>query len=568
MNNSISRLGPVSGVLAVTIWVAYSASSCRAESRRHSDPAESTAAEASSPENASALLHGSVVNNEGEPVAGAVVRAVLPYLNQSVKAVTDRDGKFVLNCGDREKFEQASARTPEFEAKLVASAAELGSDFRNVTLAKLANTQLDFQLTKIVPITGHILGSNGQPLKEITITVESVGIPAGGIDAYIRSVKQNGSLLAATIADTWYGAGLADAETETDAEGRFTLNGYGANRIIQLSIGGKGRKWAESIYVVTRHRINRDSESGILDAQTKHYFANFVHRCQSDQPRRREPDFAQSPLAQEPPATPTAIPSATPQNTISRLDLGLAGPMMLRLQQIADEKDFVRESYRQLLGREPTEHEVEQYLDGSEKNRSGFLLALVIQSDRFRTTPIALLRGLRSWDLPPVDSRLAIVRLTRMPGRRTRAELVPSLLIYEDGTVVLPERLPTAAKVQQITGAELDALRKEIVDEHSFFELSTALMNEMEQLNRRVPDFDFQVNFWNSPTTEIWIRRDGEWKAVSSFLDAWKRAEEKGTLPERITKLIAIDRELQEVMIRVRDMDSQTEKDETHERSK
>jgi hypothetical protein len=138
----------------------------------------------------------------------------------------------------------------------------------------------------------------------------------------------------------------------------------------------------------------------------------------------------------------------------------------------------VRQAYKELLARDATPQDVEAFLKESNK-RGSLMLDLAATSNRFWLTPENILSRLEAthWEIPPNRSQLVMARFTKQAIRRTGGAIIPDLLIYEDGSVVIPAPKGRTAITGHLTATELKEIRDEIKDQQQFFAIAPLRTN-------------------------------------------------------------------------------------------
>ena len=187
-------------------------------------------------------VSGHVLDPSGKPQSGAKL-VLLGWRDETTDlGTTGSDGRFKVEVpADRRAL------------RLVARAEGGGIDFIHLGQAD-ADKEIELHMVKDNAVRGRIVDSQGKP-------VAGANVVATGINVYANE------LLDAALADwkwkelnhgfprgvkwLWHNPGVLPAAT-TDAEGRFTLGGVGAERVVTLRVRGKG--WVESEITV----VNRD----------------------------------------------------------------------------------------------------------------------------------------------------------------------------------------------------------------------------------------------------------------------------------------------------------------------
>jgi RNA polymerase sigma factor (sigma-70 family) len=202
-------------------------------------------------------LSGRVLGPDGKPVAGA--RLHVPRLKGDradpdavVEAVVN---EHVGNAGPDGRF---TVRLPPARYAprpyVIATAPGLGVDWAELAPGGPGPGGLTLKLPADVPITGRVVSTEGKPLRGVRVRVLGVYTPPEGrLETFFtiwRSKSADHALGVST--KRLYGSvpGL-DPPVRTDAAGRFSLRGLGAERIVAVGLDGAGIARAEP-FVVTR----------------------------------------------------------------------------------------------------------------------------------------------------------------------------------------------------------------------------------------------------------------------------------------------------------------------------
>jgi beta-lactamase regulating signal transducer with metallopeptidase domain len=190
------------------------------------------------------VLHGQVVGPDGKPMAGATVIASRPlpatygisYAYDRVnrryeikRTTTDAEGRYNLDFGDP---------AAENEVRIVATAPGLGVGY--------GLKGKPIQLTKgDQPINGRLVDLEGRPAAGVRVRLDAVYAPTPGSPL---DTKDPGSLSNRMILD---GEPLLPGGVETDADGRFHIEGLGRDVVASLRLSGPTVA-TKSIRVLTR----------------------------------------------------------------------------------------------------------------------------------------------------------------------------------------------------------------------------------------------------------------------------------------------------------------------------
>ena len=151
----------------------------------------------------------------------------------------DADGRFNL-----------SINPPGIDLYLAAYAAGFGLDWVNLSERK-GSHEVTLRLPKDVPITGRVVNTEGKPVAGVAVFA-AVAVPINDkLDDYLSGWLTN---LTDTLSSQRRMFGPLDGITgavKTDKEGRFSLHGCGAERIVTLIFSGGGVA-RSMLYVINR----------------------------------------------------------------------------------------------------------------------------------------------------------------------------------------------------------------------------------------------------------------------------------------------------------------------------
>ncbi|HEX5443656.1 MAG TPA: M56 family metallopeptidase, partial [Pirellulales bacterium] len=215
--------------------------------------AESASAPSATAEDTSHVtLRGLVLDPTGKPFGGAKLFLSYPIVNdlkEQLLGESGKDGRFEFPI-DRNSFDVSRVADPWALAKLTAVAEGYGFDWIE---APKAESDCTLRLVDDVPIRGRILTLEGQPVAGAEIKLRQVQVPAqDGIDEFLKMFRA-GEVYQFQRKVSQRVPGLRAAAT-TDAEGRFTLRGLGAERVVELMVAGPG---IESWFITA---ITRDTQ--------------------------------------------------------------------------------------------------------------------------------------------------------------------------------------------------------------------------------------------------------------------------------------------------------------------
>jgi RNA polymerase sigma factor (sigma-70 family) len=177
-----------------------------------------------------AMVKGRVVLPDGKPAAQAVItRRQLKQdgtaLQDTMLTATDAEGRFAV--------EHRETTT------LIASKPGYAPDW---TEQRFAGGEVTLRLAERAHVRGRLLSLEGKPIAGAGVKVLGVKVPVrGNLKAVVDAFRLNPEW-------TWQAMpkGLSGpfpqstTEAKTDADGRFTLEGFGINRILEILFEGEG----------------------------------------------------------------------------------------------------------------------------------------------------------------------------------------------------------------------------------------------------------------------------------------------------------------------------------------
>lgn len=193
-------------------------------------------------------IRGRVLDNSGKPLAGA--KLFVPRLSKP-EPVSDADIVMdSVGTADADGRFNLSINPPGIDLYLAAYAAGFGLDWVNLSERK-GSHEVTLRLPKDVPITGRVVNTEGKPVAGVAVFA-AVAVPINDkLDDYLSGWLTN---LTDTLSSQRRMFGPLDGITgavKTDKEGRFSLHGCGAERIVTLIFSGGGVA-RSMLYVINR----------------------------------------------------------------------------------------------------------------------------------------------------------------------------------------------------------------------------------------------------------------------------------------------------------------------------
>jgi RNA polymerase sigma factor (sigma-70 family) len=200
-------------------------------------------------------IAGRVVNPEGGPVAGAKLFG--PFLKKNPPTSKDDIGVEQLGVTDADGRFEVAIKKPflPFRHYLVAHAAGFGVDWLELEKRNAENVML--KLVKDQAITGSIVDTEGKAQSGLSVSVMGILVPEDDkLDDYLAGWKKSWREAASTPKKRLYLPldGIVGTAV-TDKNGQFKLSGVGVERIVQVSIQGRGVAQATP-YVLTRKGLD------------------------------------------------------------------------------------------------------------------------------------------------------------------------------------------------------------------------------------------------------------------------------------------------------------------------
>lgn len=186
-----------------------------------------------------AVTRGQVLTPEGKPVSGAKLFLSYPNVDKvqpQLLGESGEDGRFEFRV---DKSQLNTSYTPDPWSTAIITAVAEGFGFEWVETSKTdANGDLTIKLLQDVPIHGRILTLEGRPVVGAKVKLSLVTAPDRGLDDYIKELRGglrgDRALQSSRLGRSSF-PGMRDTAV-TDAEGRFTIAGIGAERVVQMLV--------------------------------------------------------------------------------------------------------------------------------------------------------------------------------------------------------------------------------------------------------------------------------------------------------------------------------------------
>jgi RNA polymerase sigma factor (sigma-70 family) len=176
-------------------------------------------------------LSGRVLDPQGKPLPGANVLLVGKGPRPVELGTTGNDGRF------RVQIPGGSPNT----YSLAARAGGTGIDFVGLSGLDPARA-VELRLVKDHPIRGRVVDTQGKPVAAVRVTVARIdAFDGGSVDTFLAAWMNRMVSWQSPAGDKllWRDPGVVEAVT-TDAAGKFTLAGIGAERVVLLHVSGAG----------------------------------------------------------------------------------------------------------------------------------------------------------------------------------------------------------------------------------------------------------------------------------------------------------------------------------------
>ena len=158
------------------------------------------------------------------------VKAALQRYEIKEVGASGVDGKFTVKV------------PADLATNLIARAEGVGLDFLFIPRDRLGE-EIELRTAKDHPVRGRLLDTQGKPVPGATIAVSKLDVcKDDSLDGYLATVKRLGVRpipLQFRSKSLSHEAGVLSPAT-TDRDGRFTIEGAGAERLVTLRVSGAG----------------------------------------------------------------------------------------------------------------------------------------------------------------------------------------------------------------------------------------------------------------------------------------------------------------------------------------
>jgi RNA polymerase sigma factor (sigma-70 family) len=215
----------VSLLAGAAAWICGSTATPQAEGPTSAPPTKHA-----KPQATVGMVRGRVLRPDGKPAANAaIIRRQWDEATGAVKettvATTGTDGRFEVEHRDG--------------TSLIASAPGFAPDW---TGQEFAGGDLTLTLAERASIHGRLVNLEGKPIPGARVKVIAVKAPVrGNLNAVVEAFRFNPEWTWQALPRT-LGSPVpqSTAEAKTDGDGRFALEGFGANRVLELRVEADG----------------------------------------------------------------------------------------------------------------------------------------------------------------------------------------------------------------------------------------------------------------------------------------------------------------------------------------
>jgi RNA polymerase sigma factor (sigma-70 family) len=186
---------------------------------------------------------GRVLDPEGKPVAGA--RLFGPRFKKNPPtSLEDLEAVQVGTSGTDGRFRVTLQKSANkfLPGYLLAHAEGFGIDWIDLVPKEPDSDEKIFKLVKDQPITGRVLDTEGKPRVGVNVFIQAIEVPENDkLDDYLADWKKSWGAAPRRLKKGMYIPSEAiHGLTTTDTNGHFKVTGAGSERIVRLTIQGKG----------------------------------------------------------------------------------------------------------------------------------------------------------------------------------------------------------------------------------------------------------------------------------------------------------------------------------------
>jgi RNA polymerase sigma factor (sigma-70 family) len=226
--------------------------SAPAETERKAEaPANAPEAEPAK-DNEPMTVAGRVVDPAGKPVAGA--KLFVPRLKKNPPNQPEDIGVEEVGASDADGRFTVTVKRPDGFPRtyLIAHADGFGVDWIDFEKGKPDGDVL-LRLVKDQPISGRLLDTEGKPLAGVAVGIRAIYVPDGEkLDDYLSAWKKSWrETIYTPVKRLYLPLAAVTGTATTDRNGQFRLSGAGVERIVHLSVQGRGVT-GRTLYVLTR----------------------------------------------------------------------------------------------------------------------------------------------------------------------------------------------------------------------------------------------------------------------------------------------------------------------------
>lgn len=224
-------------------------------------------------------IAGRVLGPDGKPHRQATVWLQLPFTTEWKRiANTDEAGRFKAVI-DRAPLKAALAKHPNGKVRVAATAEGYGLAW--VDVEPSATGDVTLKLREDMPINGRIVTLEGKPAVGVTVHVN--GIPnkqLEDLEGFVRSAPGSSGTHTNTPWRVLPGGGPGSEPVVTDKQGRFRIEGVGAERVVWLEAAGAGIGDTR-LAIVTFPAPQSAAPNGAIAVKeglaASYYYAKFTH---------------------------------------------------------------------------------------------------------------------------------------------------------------------------------------------------------------------------------------------------------------------------------------------------